>query len=260
MVEFSFGSVLNRMFSIIGRSFASVGLLIIGIQAIITAIHFAFVRPMLMQTMSGQSSPFAMFSSPAYWLSSLVFLLLFGLLFAGATHGFIAAGEGKPVSLADCIQAGVAKALPVVALTILWLLGVWVGMIFLIVPGIILMIMWSVCIPVLVSGNAGILGSFGKSRALTSGARWKIFALLLLFVVIYYAVYMTLLGSMFAYTGPDAVSAAMTASQTPAMLAGGRIVSTLMMFLLPALLSAIYLEAAHGRLGAHDGVVAEVFS
>jgi len=152
------------------------------------------------------------------------------------------------------------NTLPVFGLTVLWILGVWLGFILLVVPGLILMTMWSLCIPVLVSGEAGVMGSFGRSRALTKGARLKIFALLLLLMVIYYALTAMMMGSVFTASGPGNVAGAMTAAMAPAILAGSLIVATVFMFLLPALLAATYIEAVHVQFGSRDGSVAEVFS
>jgi uncharacterized membrane protein len=42
---------------------------------------------------------------------------------------------------------------------------------------------WCVAAPALVEERGGVFASLGRSRALTKGSRWKIFALLLIFVL-----------------------------------------------------------------------------
>jgi hypothetical protein len=210
--------------------------------------------------MSGLSSPFALFNSPVYWAGTAVGLIVFNVLIAGATHGFLVVGEGRRAELTDCLRVGVSKALPVLGLSILWMLGVWLGTILLIVPGIIVMTMWSVCIPLLVSGETGVFGSFGRSRALTKGFRLKIFAILLLLLVAYYAMAAAFLGSMIGAAGPGNFPGAMANAMAPAALAGSLIIATVFMFLLPALLVAIYLEATNARYGSINSTVAEVFA
>ncbi len=260
MTQFSFGAVIVRAFNMIGRSFASVGVLIIGAQAIMAAIQFAFIRPIMIGAMSGQPSALALFTSPTYWLAIAASLFVFSALFAGATHGFLLVGEGKQAEFGDCLRVALMKAFPVLGLTILWSLGVWLGMILFLIPGLILMTMWSVCIPALVSGETGVFGSFGRSRDLTKGARLKIFALLLLVLVAYYAMVSLLLGSVIGPAGPVNISGAMAATMTPGALAGSLITGTVFMFLLPALMAAIYIEAVSVRFGTRDSTVAEVFA
>ena len=67
--------------------------------------------------------------------------------------------------------------LPLIALSIVLGLGITLGFILVIVPGIILILMWSVAVPSLVIERTGILGAFNRSAELTQGAKWKIFAL-----------------------------------------------------------------------------------
>ncbi|MBC2666165.1 hypothetical protein H7F51_11615 [Novosphingobium flavum] len=260
MTRFSIRAVLGRTFSIIGKSLTSVGVLIIGTQSIMMAIQFAFIRPMMMNAMAGPDSALGIFSSGTYWFVLIASFGLFSILFASATHGFLITGEGKRAEFADCLRTGIYKALPVFALMLLWALGVWVGMILLIVPGLILMTMWSVSLPSLVSGDSGVIGSFGRSRELTKGSRWKIFALILLFAVVYYVLYFTLMGAVVSGVRPGELSAAMAASMSPAMLAGSLILTTVMLFLFPALLTSIYLETTRGRAGSMGEPLEEVFA
>lgn len=260
MSAFSASAVITRTFRTIGQTLPSVGILIIGVQAVMAAFQFGVVVPGMRNAISGQGSPFALFSSPAYWAGAAISFVLFGFMFAGTIHGFLMAADGKQPTLADCLNKGIAKVGPVIAVSILWILGVTVGMIFLWVPGLILMTMWSVCLPVVISEDGGIIASFGRSRALTKGSRWKIFGLLLLFMVLYYALTFGVMGSTLSSVGPGAVTAATMASFTTAAMAGSLIVTTISLFILPALLASIYAETVKGEFGAWGENVTEVFS
>ena len=260
MTNFSLGSVLGRTFSMIGRSFASVGLLIIAAQVLMGAIQFGISMPALVRATTDPAHPFALFQSSAYWGSLVAGLAVFSVLSAGATYGFIEAGAGRTTSIGDCLRVGLAKALPVLGLSLLWMLGIWVGMIFLIVPGLILMTMWSVAVPALIGDDTGVIGSFGRSRELTKGFRLKIFALLLLLLVVYYVLALVVLGGAIMPTPGTAPSAAIAERMAPAMMAGSMIVTTVFLFLMPALLVAIYQEALSAKLGADNNRMSEVFA
>lgn len=259
MSTFSMRAVLGRTFSVIVQSLSSVGALIISVQVVMAAMQFSAFGPMLERITTKAASPLAMFTSGSYWAMVIVSIGLFSILFAGATHGYLAAAEGRRADLAECTREGLSKALPVLGLMVLWGLGVWLGMILLLVPGLILITMWSVSMPALVSGEASVMGSFGRSRQLTKGSRWKIFALLLLFGLVYYALYISVLGSTMSSVAPGDVTAAMAAGRTSAVMAGSLIVSTIMLFILPAMLASIYVELTHGRVSSGD-VVSEVFA
>lgn len=260
MTPFSLRAALMRTFSLIGGSLSSVGVFIIATQLTMTVIQFAILRPTMMGATANPAAPLQLFSSPGYWLGVALGTALFGFIFAGSIHGLLLTAEGKRATLADCVRGGISKALPVVGLSILWMLGVWAGMMLFFIPGIILMTMWAVCLPVLVEGEAGVFGSFGRSRELTKGCRLKIFMLLLLFVAVYYSLMLTVMGGAIFSARPNVMSATMAASMTSAFIAGSLIITTIVVLVLPALLTAIYLEAERARYGSRTGTVAEVFA
>ena len=92
--------------------------------------------------------------------------------------------NGEPNKLGDSLSAGFRSFLPIMIIAFLSLLGIGAGMVLLVVPGIILAVAWSVVIPVQVVENTGIGESFGRSRALTKGHRWQIFALVLMYFLL----------------------------------------------------------------------------
>jgi hypothetical protein len=59
-------------------------------------------------------------------------------------------------------------------------LAIAVGLLLLIVPGLYLMTIWSVIIPVIVLERASVMESFGRSRELVSGNGWNAFFVILL--------------------------------------------------------------------------------
>jgi uncharacterized membrane protein len=101
-------------------------------------------------------------------------------------------------------MAGLVVVLPLIGLGILHSLAVAVGFMLLIVPGVMLYMMWSVAAPALVAERNSVFAAFGRSRFLTRGARWKIFALQLVIIVIYGMVSSSLGVMLIAVNGIEA--------------------------------------------------------
>jgi hypothetical protein len=59
-------------------------------------------------------------------------------------------------------------------------LAITVGLIALIVPGLYLMTIWSVLIPVIVLERRAVMEAFGRSRELVSGNGWNVFYVILI--------------------------------------------------------------------------------
>ncbi len=171
----SIGLVFSRAFGVMGANPVPV----FGIAFLFGALPQLATG--LLRGVRPGNDPDAQFGVAALWL---VFALL-GIVCSGlaqaaivrATGAFIG---GRTATLGESLQVGLAKALPGVGLTILFCLGVGLGLILLLVPGLILGVMWSASIPALVEEDASVLGAFGRSRALTKGARWTIFFVIIL--------------------------------------------------------------------------------
>src|SRR6185437_1600913 len=141
---------------------------------------------------------FAVLIGTALILFGLEFVLV--LLIPGATIAltilFIALGvlyQGIVVELVQDIQDGrrdhsIGELIrsvepvfwPLVAVSILFGLGVGIGFILLIIPGLILMVIWSVVAPVTVLERPGPFAAFGRSRELVRGNGWQVFGVIVL--------------------------------------------------------------------------------
>ena len=67
-------------------------------------------------------------------------------------------------------------------------LGVALGLVLLIVPGLYLLTIWSVLIPVIVLERRAVMEAFGRSRELVSGYGWSAFCVLVICFLILIAV------------------------------------------------------------------------
>ena len=125
-------------------------------------------------------------------LISIVFAflnLLFAMIVQGAlVRATVAHSEGRRASFGESFSAGANVGLPLIGVIILMSIGFAIGFLLFIVPGFILFAMWAVVVPVLVQERTGVFEAFGRSRALTKGARWKVIGIELLMLVAIYAV------------------------------------------------------------------------
>jgi len=185
------GRTFARAGGLVARTWLSAGVYLVLIQVLmyggLFAIGAAFTIPARL------NDPFALVSGLVIGIIA-VYLLANAAGMAGATASLLKADRGEATSIGDCFSAGVQMCVPVLGLTILWFLGIYLGFILIIVPGCILVAMWCVAVPALVAEDIGVIGAFGRSRALTKGSRGMIFLSLLLTVIAIYIVYAVLAG------------------------------------------------------------------
>jgi hypothetical protein len=62
--------------------------------------------------------------------------------------------------------------------------GITIGFLLLIVPGLILITLWLLIVPAMMLENRGVFESFGRSRQLVSGHGWSVFGVIVLTVLI----------------------------------------------------------------------------
>jgi hypothetical protein len=93
--------------------------------------------------------------------------------------------RGRPFEIGESLGKGLRRFLPLLGTAILVGIGLAIGTMLLIVPGLILATMWYVAIPVCVLETAGPVTSLSRSAELTKGSRWKIFGIsILMFLIV----------------------------------------------------------------------------
>ncbi|WP_332676507.1 YciC family protein [Brevundimonas sp.] len=173
---FDLGRVMQKTFEAISRNwvvFLGAAVLLVGIPSLISGYG---------QITNTINEPFAglAFVSIGGILSVVGTYVLQGMVVFAAVNGF----NGKSVDLGSALSVGLRFFFPLFGLAILMALGLGLGFLLLIVPGVILAVIWVVASPALVVENRGILESFQRSRDLTRGNRWRIFALLVVYLVL----------------------------------------------------------------------------
>lgn len=74
--------------------------------------------------------------------------------------------------------------LPLIALSVLLGIGLTIGFVLLIVPGVYLATVWAVAAPSLVIERHGVLAAFGRSRELVRGHGWQVLGVILLVLLL----------------------------------------------------------------------------
>ncbi len=175
--KFAVGDALGSSFSVLFGNFLP-----------FMALGLLFTLPNLFFMMSppAMDSQSAMRALLGLGISTGCSLLLSGAL----VYGVISSLRGKPASVSQCISVGVSKLLPVLGCAVVTGIGIGLGLILLIIPGIILMLMWYVAIPCAVIEGTGVGESMSRSQFLTSGKRASIFGLVILLGLISFLIAM----------------------------------------------------------------------
>lgn len=93
--------------------------------------------------------------------------------------------DGKrDFGVGDLFSAAAPFILPLIGFGILFGIGVTIGFILLIVPGLILITFWSVGAPAIVVEGIGPIDAFGRSWQLVRGNAWPVFGVLLVVLLI----------------------------------------------------------------------------
>jgi hypothetical protein len=83
-------------------------------------------------------------------------------------------------SIGDLLRSVEPVLLPLIAVSILLAIAIAVGFVLFIIPGLILLVIWSVVAPVTVLERPGVFAAFGRSRELVRGNGWAVFRVILL--------------------------------------------------------------------------------
>jgi hypothetical protein len=81
-------------------------------------------------------------------------------------------------TVGDLIDATWPVVLPLIGVGILAGIAIGIGFLFLVIPGLILLTIWSVIAPVIVVERSGVMDSFGRSRELVRGNGWQVFGVI----------------------------------------------------------------------------------
>ncbi len=118
-------------------------------------------------------------------LGSLVQIVAAFLLQATLVKAVQDVRDGRAdMSIGDTVRAATPYLGAVAGASILAGIAITIGLILIIVPGLYLITIWAVIVPVIVLEQSGALASFGRSQRLVRGNGWHVFGTLVLVYII----------------------------------------------------------------------------
>jgi len=186
----------------------------------------------------------------------LITMVISAIVQGALTRAAIGATEGKRVSFGESLATGLRVVLPLIGLAIVTAIGIMFGLLLLVVPGIILLLMWSVAVPTLVVERRGVFDALGRSNQLTKGAKGTIFGILVVVVVAYW-----LASLIFGVVGLAAYNPASAAAGMSVMnVIGGVILNTLFNAAWGTVQPSLYVELRQWKEGTSVEALEDVFA
>ena len=173
--RFEIGKILSEMFSVYFSNFIPFALL--------TAISLSpvyLLQAYAVAVAKGDPQKALLLEGLATLLSGLCQQIAT----ASITFGVFQQMRGRDTSIGDCLGRGFSSIGAVLGLAIITTVGIWLGMIACIVPGILLALRWAVCVPAAVEERPGVSGALARSTYLTEGYRGDIFGIYFCFGVL----------------------------------------------------------------------------
>ena len=115
---------------------------------------------------------------------TVIGLLAIPAMIGGYTESLIRAARGDKVGIGDFFKAGFNKFGTLLGSEILFILGVGIGLIFFIIPGIYLMVRWFFVTYLIVDKDLGVFEAFQQSGEMVSKIFWEVLAVFIINAVI----------------------------------------------------------------------------
>jgi hypothetical protein len=126
-------------------------------------------------------------------LGFLVEIVAFFLLQATLVKAVQDVRDGRvDLSISETVRAATPYLGAVAGASILAGIPIFIGLLLILVPGLYLITIWAVVVPVIVLEQSGVMASFGRSHRLVRGRGWHVFWTLVLTWLILLAVNLVL--------------------------------------------------------------------
>lgn len=251
--HFDFGRVVSNTFSVIGRNFRELlilSLLLVGLPSALLSWGQLVLTPTAEISLAATSS--ALLALLIGYLGTVIGSTLLQAATVRVTVGTL---NGEATSAFRDLRKSIPVIIPLFGLGIVMGLGIVFGMLFLLVPGVILMVIWTVAAPVCVLERPGVFASLSRSRNLTRGHRWPIFGLFVVYLVAYFVITMVLGGIVGAGAAAAGGESAISVASIIAATVGGALAG----IVTSAGVASIYYELRVIKEGVGAAQLAAVF-
>ncbi|HRW37150.1 MAG TPA: hypothetical protein P5254_05595, partial [Aquihabitans sp.] len=131
-------------------------------------------------TFEGSIAPFL----GAAALAGILYFLATTLATAACIRAVSSVYLGDEVTWRETLSFGMRRLPALIGLTLLTTLGMVVGLIACIIPGVILYVMWSLAVPALLVEGGGVGASMRRSQRLVEGSFWRVLGVLVLSAIL----------------------------------------------------------------------------
>ena len=235
--DFQVGSVIGRGVSVFFRNivaFAIITVLLFVVPIVLTAFVFVTMDPVA-----------------AIILTILVWLIAYFWLSAALVYGVVSDLRGTKAGIGEILRGALSVLLPVSLISIVVGVLVVLGWMVFIIPGIFLYVIFWVAVPAAVVERTGVIDSMKRSLELTKGNRWKVFFVLVLWIVISFIIQMVV---AFAVGIPMMPADQMTA---PQVSTAGMWIADIVNMLLAGIGASILAVGYHDLRVAKEGIGSE---
>ncbi|HEX3405659.1 MAG TPA: hypothetical protein VHS81_00345 [Caulobacteraceae bacterium] len=270
--DFQMGRVISRLFGVLSRNivlFLLLSALLVGLPTgIFGYLQLGAVTPLTgaapgdpSAVMGDLFSPLRIGVGAAAWLASVIGN---AVLQGAVIHATVSDLSGRRPAFGECLGTGFRFFLPLVMIGLIFGICFVIGLIFFIVPGVLLALAWCVAAPAEVMERTGIFGSFSRSAELTRNHRAVILVLALALGIAEWVLQSIISGVLGVGIGASAAA-------TPG-LAGGAFQSfyvfqtivslalaTLFASISQAGVASVYFELRHAKEGIGVEQLAAVF-
>jgi len=174
--DFRVGRVLSRSLALFLGNFPKYSLygVATAVPHLMNALYTFEIQDFLLRHLNSRGG-----LSALNFGSTIIWAIVFSVCQAAMIHGTLQDIRGHPFDIGASIRRSLSRMLPVIGTAICAIAVVALGFVLLVVPGFIFVTMFYVVIPVCVVESLGPIRSLGRSRELTKGHRWQIFAIYL---------------------------------------------------------------------------------
>ena len=180
-----------------------------------------------------------MMKSPGLWLTYLLMMLLYLVVYTAMMSAVNEVALGRPVILGDALSVGTRLMPRSFAAGILMALMIGIGCVLLLIPGIYLWGIFQLVFVAIVVDDTGISDSFGTSRRLIKGYWWRSVTIMsvAIIIVMVFSFLSGFLGALLSGLLGFATVAAVVARSVV-----GGVINVFVYALLPCFLVAMYYD------------------